>query len=77
MNAQRRQALSKVIAILEEGSANLGAIAEEEQETFDNMPEGLQSGATGARTEEIAEALRDATDALDEIISNLNSCLEN
>lgn len=44
-------------------------IGEEQQEKFENMPEGLQQGSTGELLEERANACEQAADEIDEIVS--------
>lgn len=74
MNKSRRKALQFVIDTL--STIDLQSISDEEQEAFNNMPEGLQSSERGERTQEIAEQLEEASNTLSELIDTLNSCLE-
>ena len=69
MNAARRKTIRGIIERLEAIKDNIeaatdaiGAVAEEEQEAFDNMPEGAQSSDRGQQIEKNAEALRDMAD---------------
>ena len=64
MNAQRRKMLGKVIDLMYEAQTLLEDVRDEEQEAFDNMPEGLQASSRG-------EAMEDAISTMDDIISNL------
>lgn len=59
MNKQRRQDLLDVSQLLGEASDRLNEIRDEEQEAFDNMPEGLQCSSRG-------EAMQEAIDMMDE-----------
>lgn len=59
MNKQRRQDLLDVSQLLSEASDRLNEIRDEEQEAFDNMPEGLQCSCRG-------EAMQEAIDTMDE-----------
>lgn len=47
MNKARRQDLSEVADILDQALDSLCAVKDEEQDAFDNMPEGLQYGPRG------------------------------
>ena len=47
MNKQRRKRIQEALEIIEEAKAILEEVQEEEQEAFDNMPEGLQSSERG------------------------------
>lgn len=47
MNKERRKALAALRAQLDNVRAELEAIRDEEQDAFDNMPEGLQQSERG------------------------------
>lgn len=47
MNKARRKELEKAKDLLEQAQSIIEAVQEEEQEAFDNMPEGLQSSERG------------------------------
>lgn len=76
MNANRRSRINKVVGILNEQLSELQMLATEEQEAFDNMPEGLQSSENGQKTEENAQALEDAASEIESQISNLEPLTE-
>ena len=72
MNNIRRKEIKKsiakletVISLIEEIAGDLELIQEEEQEAFDNMPEGLQESERG-------EKMQECVDSFDEILSVLN-----
>ena len=72
MNNVRRKEIKKsiakletVISLIEEIAGDLELIQEEEQEAFDNMPEGLQESERG-------ETMQECIDSFDEILSVLN-----
>jgi hypothetical protein len=67
MNAAQRKTLSEKISIVEDLISELQNIRDEEQEKYDNMPEGLQSGDKG-------EAIQQAVDNLDSAISAAEEC---
>lgn len=64
MNKSRREAISKVIDKVDEARWDLDMIRDEEQEAYDNMPEGLQSSERG-------ETMADGLETLDSILDNL------
>lgn len=72
MNDQRRKAIEAVLADLADLRVRVEAIQQEEQEAFDNMPEGLQQTPNGQASEAAASALDDALAAFDEIESSLD-----
>ena len=58
MNKQQRKRLNELIEQVEGIVTELDEMAQEEQEKYDNMPEGLQESERG-------EALQDAADNLE------------
>lgn len=58
MNKARRQELLDVASALSEAKDRLSEIREEEQDAFDNMPEGLQCSSRG-------DAMQEAIDEMD------------
>lgn len=71
MNKERRKALStlaeevrQLIGYAEDLISQIETIRDEEQEYYDNMPEGIQSGEKG-------DAAQAAIDTMDEVISAL------
>jgi hypothetical protein len=75
MNQARRTALNKVIAELQNQSDALSLVIDEEQEAFDNMPEGLQQSEKGQQTEENLYVLRESQEAIEEIISQIENTI--
>jgi len=76
MNNQRRKALAEIgdslteiMPALEEHLDALRSIQEEEEEAYDNMPEGLQMGERGEMSQAAIEAMSEALDALDNFIT--------
>lgn len=76
MNANRRKRIAEVVALLE--AIDLGPIQdaidslrEEEQEAFDNMPEGLQQSERGQATEEAVGHLDEALSAIEDAVSQI------
>lgn len=49
----------------------LSSILSEEQDAFDNMPEGLQSSYRGMCSEDAINSMEEASDKLDEVIELL------
>ena len=72
MNKNRRKAIAEVRDILESANSNLEVIRDEEQESFDNLPEGIQASERGERMYECIECLEAAIDNLSEAIDNLD-----
>lgn len=72
MNKKRRVQIQEVIAKIDDISSLLQGILDDEQEAFENMPEGLQSSENGMVSEEAQGSLEAAIEALEESIV----CLE-
>lgn len=71
MNTSDRKELDKAIALLEEAKIIIESIAEQEQEKFDNLTEGLQQSERGQRFEEVSSNLNDQASSIDDIISEI------
>lgn len=71
-----RERLSEAHAILDEARGALEIIRDEEQEAFNNMPEGLQQGEKGQASEQAIENLESAYDSLDSIVNSIESDMD-
>lgn len=78
MNKQRREKIRQLKARfqdiqteLKQASSELFFILNEEQDAFDNMPEGLQSSYRGMCSEDAIDSMEEASEKLDEVIELL------
>ena len=71
MNSERRKRLAKICEQLEEIQVEIQAIADEEQECYDNLPESLQYAERGERMSEIVDTLNDAANDMESPIINV------
>lgn len=76
MNNARRKMIEGIIGRIETLKDEIDAVLSEEQEAFDNMPEGLQQSARGEAAENAIGSLETATGQLEEAIGELNSAME-
>lgn len=76
MNNPRRKALDEIKEQVEELRMALAELLEEEQDAFDNMPEGLQCSERGEKMEDGISALEDAVGNLEECIDNIDTAIE-
>lgn len=88
MNNDRRKAIDKVLTqlydlapLIEFALGELEGIRDEEQDAYDNMPEGLQQSERGQASEQAISELEDAISTLqdwdvDTIISSLETAQE-
>lgn len=65
MNKQRRKQIAAAIELIEQAQAILEEVTAEEQEAYDNLPEGIQLSERGELMEEYIYALESFQDALD------------
>ena len=80
MNQERRAKIEKLIDQVQTAAFEmrefyneLTSLQEEEQEAFDNLPEGLQQAERGQQMEAISTALEDALSSLDSAIDDVES----
>ena len=80
MNQDRRAKIEKLIDQVQTAAFEmrefyneLTSLQEEEQEAFDNLPEGLQQAERGQQMEAIASALEDALGNLDSAIDDVET----
>lgn len=72
MNNQRRKEIQAILNELAAFRSKVEDLQREEQDAFDNMPEGLQQSEKGQQSENAASRLEDALTAFDEIEEALN-----
>ena len=72
MNKNRRKRIEDAVSSLMDLRDELESICEEEQESFDNLPESLQSSEKGETMEYNISVLEDSYNDIDSIIDNLN-----
>lgn len=65
MNKQRRKQIAAAIELIEQAQAILEEVIAEEQEAFDNLPEGIQASERGEAMEEYIYTLESFQDGLD------------
>lgn len=72
MNQARRKQIKKVIEQIELAKDKLQNVLNEEEETFDNMPENLQGSIRGDESQEAMDAMNEAIELMDEVNEVLN-----
>ena len=76
MNKARRMRLIAVQSKLSDLKAEIEQICDEEQEAYDNLPEGLQDSERGVSMESAIEELDDAASDLEGVIDTLKAATE-
>lgn len=75
MNKARRNELQKALDLLGEAKGIIEQCRDEEQDAFDNLPEGLQSSERGEQMEEYISIMEEACDNLEDVESNIEEML--
>ena len=68
MNKERKARLEDVTAQLEEAKKELEDIINDEQDAYDSLPEGFQSGTRGDKMLEYIGLMEDAVDKIESAI---------
>ena len=67
MNNTRRKELRKALEYIALARDIIESVTDEEQEAFDNMPEGIQQSERGEAMEEMISIMSDAYEALEDV----------
>ena len=76
MNKERRKVIYELADKIRELQSEVESVQCEEQEYYDNMPEGIQDGERGVKACEVIDNLQSALDNLDEVIEYLEVAAE-
>lgn len=71
MNNERRKRIADAISAIGKIESLIQNILDDEQDAYENMPEGVKTSENGMVSEEAQENLDSAIDALEEAISYL------
>lgn len=71
MNKDRRKRIEILIKELHKHVGELEMLIDEEQEAYDNLPEGLQYSLRGESMEEAIDTMSEALDSLNDTINSL------
>lgn len=72
MNDKRRSLIRQAKSFLEKAALLVERAADEEQDSFDNLPENIQDGERGEKMEAAIELMEDASDQINEILDKLS-----
>ena len=75
MNKERRKSIERIVDKLNEIQADLTSIRGDEEEAYDNLPEGIQSSERGDSMQEAIDAMDDADGSLQEAIDYLTEII--
>lgn len=72
MNKQRRLKLSEAHSLLGKAVSIVEQVKDDEQNSFENLPENLQSGERGEVMEEAVNELQMAIDSISDAIEHID-----
>ena len=76
MNKERRKRLSNVIEQLEILRDEVNDVCSEEDDAFENLPEGIQDSERGETMQTAIEALESAADWFEEVIHSVQEAID-
>jgi uncharacterized protein YukE len=76
MNTARRKALGEIQDQLTDLQSALELFKDEEQECYDNLPEGIQYSEKGEAMESAVESMEAAYDNIQDAIDNISEAIE-
>lgn len=71
MNTERRKRLTDAISYINRAVQIIEDVRDDEQDSFDNLPESLQSGDRGMLMEECIQGMDEVLEGLDSCISDI------
>lgn len=73
MNNTRRKTLKQAVTLLENANNIIESVLDEEQDSYDNLPEGLMDSDRGTQMEENIDTLSNIQDEISNFIDELTS----
>lgn len=71
MNKARKKEIEAIVTSLREAADRLMFVRDEEEEAFNNLPEGIQAGERGSEMEEKVSSMDDAISSIEEAIESI------
>lgn len=71
MNKKRRALLNSAVGLLENASSIIEGVMDDEQDSYDNMPENLQESENCRKMEDAIDGLQDAIDYIGNAIDKV------
>ena len=72
MNKQRRESIKKAYGLIEDAKDRIDMALADEQESYDNLPEGIQCSERGEEMEENIEQLEECSGNLEDALSAID-----
>ena len=73
MNDKRRRRLKKATSMINQAIQIIEEVRDEEQDSYDNLPESIMDGDRGAKMEEAIENMEDALSDLESASENIDN----
>lgn len=77
MNKYRRRILTRVTENLENIKCTVEEVKDEEEQSYENLPESLMCSEKGSSMMDNVEYLNDAVSNIDDAINNINDAINN
>ena len=75
MNNERRKDLEMAILLLEQAKASIEMVQDQEQDSYDNLPEGIQCSEKGETMENNVSEMEEVMDSIDTEIETLQKII--
>lgn len=76
MNKARRNYIEEICAKLYEAQEMIDSVTEDERESYENLPEGIQNSERGDAMYENIDELEDLSSDVQDIIDSLNDIID-
>jgi predicted nucleic acid-binding Zn-ribbon protein len=76
MNNNRRKLLQSIINKLNDCCSELEMVKDEEQDAFDNLPEGFQVSERGEAMENAISEMENAISSIEDTITSIETAME-
>lgn len=77
MNKARRKMLQDIVDALDEQKSSIETVQEEEQDAYDNLPEGIQCSERGETMENNVSEMEGIASELEDLIERIREIIEN
>jgi hypothetical protein len=75
MNKQNRKDLEGALGLINQSMEIISAVKEEEEEKYDNLPEGIQDSEKGEKFQENIDNLEYTISDLESVVENVNNVI--
>ena len=76
MNAKRRKRLEDALSLLEQAIDIINEIRDEEEDAYNNLPEGIKESERGEQMSVNVSTLEDAATSIEEAAGSINETLD-